>query len=92
MFIYVDEYVKSLDTWCSPYIGNMKSKNAIDAMQECTNSPSCYMFFQKQNGGEIFRSCRNTARIKESSMSSVLYQPKGNNILICEFYHFGDIL
>ena len=80
--IYVGEYGKILDSWCSPYIGDMKSTNEIDAMQECSRSTSCYMFNQVGDHATVFRSCKNTAEIKVSSIGSILYQPKGNKICI----------
>ena len=85
LFIYVDEYIKSPDSWCTPTIGAMKSSNVVDAMQECSNSPSCYMFYQWGWNGTFFTSCKNTAKIMMSPGGSVLYQPKGSKIMIANF-------
>ena len=79
------EYDEIVDRWCYPYIGDMKSTNEIDAMQECSRNTTCYMFYQAGDVATVFRSCENTAEIKVSSIGSILYQPKGNKICIANF-------
>ena len=86
--IDVDEYDKSLHSFCKPNVGDMKSTNAIDAKRECSNSPSCYMFYQHGNDETTFRSCENTAEIHVSSIGSILYQKKGNKIFIADSANF----
>ena len=56
----------------------LTSSNANDAKNECSNDPSCHMFYQYGGALQQFYACENKALIRASSFGSILYQPEGN--------------
>ena len=57
----------------------MSSTNIDDAKKECSNNPSCYMFYKNYNLNTPFSSCESTARIIDglSWINEFLYIPRG---------------
>ena len=66
----------TLDKMCSPNT-LMNSKKLEDAKKECSESPSCDMFFHSEEAGSFFGACEVTASI-EASSGSILYRKLGN--------------
>jgi len=77
----IEEYHKRLDTFCYPSQEMYDVTNLNDAKKECSNSPSCGMFYDTEDsqGNGIFASCPHTASIESSWVGSILYQPAEYN-------------
>ena len=65
--------MKNPYNYCDPNF-KMSSTNVDDAKKECGSIPSCFMFFDNEGNGKVFRGCTNTASMESSTIGSILYQ------------------
>ena len=68
----VDGYGIREFSWCSP-----KQKQVFptlsDAKRQCSDDPSCTMFYDRVSAGNKFYLCNHGAEIKSSALGSLLY-------------------
>ena len=55
----------------------MSAKNLNDAMKQCSESPSCHMFFYMRGAESLFGACEVTASMAGATNLAILYRKRG---------------
>ena len=81
MFI-ADEYEIKENSWCYPYRDNIYP-TLSKAKHQCSDDPSCTMFFDAEGVGLTFYLCDTDAEIQISTSGDLLHIKKGGYICMC---------
>ena len=83
MLIFIDDdYELKANSWCSPKREPFYPTLA-EAKRQCSDDPSCSMFYQVLGFGTKFILCDDGAETKISTAGSILYIKIGEYVCIC---------
>ena len=81
MFKYLDNYIIKLSDYCEDPRITMTSTNVNDAKKECTNNPSCHMFYKGCEEGAGYYACRDSSTEFSLPCGELLYKKYNNGNL-----------
>ena len=78
-----DNYEIKENSWCHPY-RDKTYPTISEAKRQCSDDPSCPMFFDRGGEGNKFYLCDDGAEIKISTTGALLYIKGSEYICICK--------